>query len=403
MINKIIKSSPYIYLLLAVLILPLKVLGATYLHYIFLFLIIILLFPQSGNAIRKRHNIYVWIFIFFVVWFTTLTFLVSQIKFTTILESSLIYFLSPLFWILYFTKYSDYDFLSFLKFSIYIAFALSIFGFIQFYFSKTIFGLIPNNEYFDIDFTSSQFVSSGSTFRIRSILPSSQIFALFTSLSFCLSTIVFKNNKTRFYLISIPILFASLLSGQRIVILVIILFFVSKFVLQSKNNLRSIFLIILPIFLILLALRIIDLISTDMGMASTRLMDIFNNFSYIIDYEQNARWSKWISLIKETNPLIGNGIGHTNQFINGTRIVTSESYIIQLYYEGGILLVGSFILLLFNSIQKTLIKKLSSTYLPIIISLFISLLSVHSFMNPIFIVYWGILIYPLSINRSKNF
>lgn len=400
MLNKFIRISPYLFLLLAIMILPLAKIGVQYIHYVYIGLTILFLQPQLTKSLSLRKNIPVWFFILIVFGLSVITPLISSIDIRTVFESSLIYFLPPLFWILFLTRYPEFEFHSFLKFSVYIAFIISVLGFIQFFYSRTIFGLIPEIDYFNIDFTNDALVSRGSIFRVRSILPSSQIFGLYTSLSFCLSISLFKKKGISFFIINLPIFFASLLSGQRIVVLMYLIFFGWKIFVQSKNIFKSILYTVFFVSFILFALNIVDDILVGSGMASTRLFDIFNDFSYVVEYEQNSRWTQWIELVKTTNPILGHGIGYTNQRIEGIRLITSESYLIQLYLEGGIFLLLSFLIVLFNSIKMTLRYKFIYFDTALIIALAVSLIVVHSFMNPIFFVYWGIIIYPLFSKRT---
>lgn len=381
-------------------ILPLAKIGVQYIHYVYIGLTILFLQPQLTKSLSLRKNIPVWFFILIVFGLSVITPLISSIDIRTVFESSLIYFLPPLFWILFLTRYPEFEFHSFLKFSVYIAFIISVLGFIQFFYSRTIFGLIPEIDYFNIDFTNDALVSRGSIFRVRSILPSSQIFGLYTSLSFCLSISLFKKKGISFFIINLPIFFASLLSGQRIVVLMYLIFFGWKIFVQSKNIFKSILYTVFFVSFILFALNIVDDILVGSGMASTRLFDIFNDFSYVVEYEQNSRWTQWIELVKTTNPILGHGIGYTNQRIEGIRLITSESYLIQLYLEGGIFLLLSFLIVLFNSIKMTLRYKFIYFDTALIIALAVSLIVVHSFMNPIFFVYWGIIIYPLFSKRT---
>ena len=397
MIDKLIKYSPYIYLFLATMILPLANIDIRYVHYVFLILITILLLPYFKNSSTKKKNLNVLIFIFFTLFISLITPLISSIKVTAIVEATLVYILPALFWVLFFTKYRTFDFRGFLIFSVYIALFISLLGFIQFFFSRTIFGFIPEISYFSIDFTEDFLVSSGSIFRVRSILPSPQIFGLYTSLSFCLSTFLFKEKKINYLIISTPILLASLLSGQRIVILVYLVYFTVKALSKNKNILLSLFQISFFVIIILFALNVVNDILIKSGMASTRLLDVFTDFSSVIDYEQNSRWTRWAELIKNTNPLLGNGIGYTFPSEDGSRIVTTESYLVQLYFEGGLLLLASFIGLFYNSFKSS--RMYNQFSWPILASLFVSLIVVHSFTNPIFFIYWGVLIYPLLNNK----
>lgn len=387
-------------MVLSVMILPLINIGISYLHYIYLVLIIIILLPYLKKSTTRKNNLFIWGFIFFTLLLSFLTPLITHIIFRTVFEATLVYILPVLFWVLFYTKFPAFNLRKFLNFSVFIALIISIFGFIQFFFSKTIFGLIPDISYYDIDFTQESLVSSGSIFRVRSILPSSQIFGLYTALSFCLSTHLFKKKKIHLLTVTTPILFASLLSGQRIVILVYLVYFLLSILSQSRNIIKSIIKIFFFSIVIMFALDIVNDILVSSGMASTRLLDVFTDFSSVVDYEQSARWTLWFDLIKNTNPILGNGIGYTFPLEDGTRVVTSESYIVQLYFEGGLLMLLSFLVLYYNSLKNSIKQPSEQFKWPILVALFAALLVVHAFTNPIFFAYWGVIIYPLLTRKT---
>lgn len=395
---------PFIYLFLAIAIIPLKQLGINYLHVIFLVFSIIVLFPNIRNSMNFGGK-YIWNFIFSVIIIFGITVLFGRVPVNISSSSTLIYIGSPVFWILFYNKVKDFNFLYFKKYAVYIGFIISILGIVQFLGSKTIYGLIPSTDYFDIDFTRDHLVDAGSHFRVRSILSSSQIFGLYCSLAFCMLISTFNNNKKYILFFGIPILIASLLSGQRIVILIYIIYFSIKIILRLKYSLiKSITLSGITILFLIFMNNLVNDLLINQGMSGSRIFDIFFNAESVLEYERNSRWERWANLISEANLIIGEGIGYTDiRDTFGMRYVTSESYIFQLYFEGGIFVLFSFLLLYFKSIVRNKRIQILKDDWILLLALFFALISVHSFLHPVFFVFWGIIVYPFTPASKMQF
>jgi hypothetical protein len=315
-------------------------------------------------------------------------------------KAFIVYIIAPVFWFYFLTIDSEFDIARFSRYVVFLGAIVSILGIIQFYWSKTIFGLIPKLNYYDIDFTREELVRVGAHFRTRSVLPSPQIYGLFISLSFCLFTAYFNIRKYHSLILGSILLVGSLLSGQRIVFLVYAAYFGLMLLNRLNRSLISAMVLFSISVLAVFFLKFItDTILGSMGMSDSNLF----NFSDIIAREYDVRWSRWIKLIKETNIFYGNGIGKTDlRDYLGNRIITSESYLVQLYYEGGIFVLGAFLVLYLKSILRYIYQNLRNHWF-LLSALFIALIMVHSFLNPVFFAYWGIIVYPLTERFHKKF
>jgi hypothetical protein len=129
------------------------------------------------------------------------------------------------------------------------------------------------------------------------------------------------------------------------------------------------------------------------------LQRVFDIQEIIEQETRDGRLSKYLYIISNDGFLTGNGIGSSFELRN--KIGASESYLLQIYYEGGALLLANFLFFLF------LVLIMSAKYSKkdfIIVSLFcFSLLIVHAFESPVFIVFWGYLLsfYPTVTTPKK--
>ena len=398
MFRNIGKIIPHAYMILAVLILViLNLFNITYLHHYLLLVSIFILFLFVKRKL-KYYQCIIWLYIIILAMMLIITLLSGNFDRRIAVEAFFIYAGPPLFWLLYFNKYPNFNVLLFKKFVVYLACVVAILGIIQFFADKTIYGLIPHIDYFDIDFARSFMAAAGSHFRVSSILVSPQIFGLFSALSFCVLISLYKIKSKSFLLLGAPILTASLLSGQRIVILIYLLFFGLKFLYNLRLSFTKAILIFVGVFIgLIITQSAVNHFLASQGMSESRVFDVFSSPQQVIEYEEGVRWSRWRNLILEANPLIGEGIGITNvRTDEGRRFVTSESYFVQLYYEGGLFVFLSFLLIILYSICRLYIKKVQfKEDGTLLIALSASLLAVHAFTNPDFFAFWGIIIYSM--------
>jgi hypothetical protein len=151
------------------------------------------------------------------------------------------------------------------------------------------------------------------------------------------------------------------------------------------------------LLLLFLMDNVVNNLLINQGMSESRIFDIFFNFENVLKYEKSARWGRWLNLLNETNFIIGNGIGYTGmRDFWGLRYVTSESYIVQIYFEGGIFVLFSFLILYLKSINKYKINLAFDDNWILLVTLFFATIAVHSFLHPVFFVFWGIIVHPFT-------
>lgn len=399
----ILKYVPYLYMILAVSILPiLNILSIQFLHHFLLFMATILLVLVAKKGFKK-HELYVLVYVGALACTSIISIFLGEYERRLVYEAFFVYAGAPLFWMLFLKKYRHFNLHSYNKFIVGLALVVSILGFVQFFGDRLIYGLIPHREVYDIDFTQRSLVMHGRHFGVRSVLVSQQVFGLFSALSFLLFLKLNKNNIVRFLLVGIPIILASMLSGQRMVLFVYVAFFFLLTSAKLKTSpYKALFVVLSAIIGIFVFQNIVNHFLTGQNMAQSRVFDIVSNTDNFVRQEREGRLAHYQKLIKEANIVIGEGIGKTNiGLAEGRRLIASESYFIQLYYEGGILVFAAFLFLMTYSLLRAYLSRKHCYFdWMIILVVFISMVGVHAFLNPVFFAFWGLIINSMNPNRQ---
>ena len=289
--------------------------------------------------------------------------------------NKIIMFLS-LFWIpvLLFLKANNgtVSLVSFLKFHTVIATIGAVAGIIEFHISRDIFGLVPkvgNLELYD---------NFQLFYRTRSIFFSTQINALFMALSFIL-LLEFKiiSNKFIKTLLIILFLYSLILTGSRTAAFIPLLYLIIKFPFKS-------FAFLLPTFFLIASYIFVNN-SNGISQSLLRQMDFITNTNEFVKGDSNtSRLSIQLNILKNSNLIIGNGMGST--YSKSEEYINTESYYIQIFSELGliglILLLNSFIYFYTYSIKK----------LKLIIAITFSTgFVVHGLSSPYLLIFWIIL------------
>ncbi|MDT8339225.1 MAG: hypothetical protein RQ763_08500, partial [Sulfurimonas sp.] len=133
-----------------------------------------------------------------------------------------------------------------------------------------------------------------------------------------------------------------------------------------------------------------------------RILERTLSIDQIIEQEnEDSRLDRYNQIIQETNLIVGNGFGtKTNR--ENQDLEVAESYIFQLYAEGGILpLVGLLIIILLPLFMSS---KEADKYFDmklIMVCIFISMIVVHAFNSPAFFIFWPFFIIPF-LKSPKN-
>ena len=323
----------------------------------------------------KKSNKYLILFIlyFFIILILNLIFPFHGLKNSIVMFFSLIWI--PIFFIsINSFKNINFNFSKFLTFQIHLAFIVGLFGIIEFFFNRELYGLVPKIGYEALYYDLSLF------YRTRSILYSIQVNALFCVLYLIIlleyDTInIYKPLK---YIYAVVLAVASVLTASKIVFLLFFLFIVIKY-FRSKT-----LLLLLVMTFILLSKSISDN-NIDYETSQMRLFAMLFDIENLALKENNSRLQTYSNVIDQSNFFYGNGLGGT--YSKNSNYINPESYFLQIYSEGGIVCFILFIIFLIHKFFKTNFSNRILIFL-----LFISCFFVHAFASPVFFGIWSLII-----------
>lgn len=281
----------------------------------------------------------------------------------------------------------------FVKVFMNLGFIIGIFAYVQYFISPNIFGLISNDVYAPI----SGEINPNVTKRAISFISSPQSLGLFLASVICVHFYFAKKNALN-YLKIIVIFGAGILTGSKAFIIFLIVFFMINFSRYFSRLLLSLIVISITGYLFLPYVDI-DTIER-FSFIATRLI-------FISEYNTFQIWLSFINYPTNIFQLLfGHGLGimgtasqsfYEYKILNGS----TESFFIQLYFEGGLFLALSFLFFYIWAISKcyknTPLQPLGS----ILIAAFFVIISTpafYGFVNSFWL--WAILIYVASWRKA---
>ncbi|MBE1298288.1 MAG: hypothetical protein GJ680_00045 [Alteromonadaceae bacterium] len=207
---------------------------------------------------------------------------------------------------------------------------------IQFYVSIDLFGLISNRIYTNID-------NAHVTKRAISFIASPQALGAFLGFSFPLISYYLARDNFKRMLVYLVVFSAGLHTGSKAFIVLTAVYFFALSPLRWK---------VVVLCGLGLLVSIYSFTSIDLGVdAFNRLLYLPKNVLYLTSYGTFSIWHEFLTYdLSLLSVLAGNGIGSlatSSQSIFGYKILngSSESFLIQLYFETGV--VGTLLFLLF--------------------------------------------------------
>lgn len=356
--------------------------------YVFFIFIGFLLIFIKGLKFLKQDLILILFGIVYLA-FVVLHIIIEPSSFMIFIKGIGLYLLFPSYWLFLFRCKSEFLFFPFLKTTVKWAVFIALMGIIQFYFSPDIWGLLSKSTSDNIQWASdSDSVEYLLFFRSTSFFSSPQVFGLFSVLYIFIIYKVFSDNsKMRFFLILICFI-GSAHSGNKMTYLIFIVFLMmllKKFVLSlSFIKVFSMlsFLIILLFFLINLSEKY------ELGII-TRII----SSDQVLDEEKEGRAQIYYNMFESANLLFGSGPGTISTSDSGSlkNSKAAESYLLQILIEHGILFLIFFLLFYLMIVLKGFRNIDSFLYLSI--SIFISMIFVHAFSDPVFFIFWGVIVF----------
>ncbi|NCP84873.1 MAG: hypothetical protein GW823_08250 [Bacteroidetes bacterium] len=297
-----------------------------------------------------------------------------------------LYLLFPCYWLILFRCKSEFLFFPFLKTTVKWALFISLMGIVQFYFSPDIWGLLSKSASANIQWSSDiDRIEYLLFFRSTSFFSSPQVFGLFSALYIFIIYKVFSNNSKACLFFILICFIGSVHSGNKMTYLIVIVFLMmllKKFILSL--NFLKIFAML--IFLTTLFFSLINLSEKHEIGIITRII----SSDQVLDEEKEGRVRIYLNMFESANLLFGTGPGSisTSESAGGK---VAESYLLQILIEHGILFLVFFLIFYYVIVFKGFRNINPFFYLSV--AIFISMIFVHVFSDPVFFVFWGVIIF----------
>lgn len=348
------------------------------------------------NGVKIKFKV-IYIYIFILVLLT-----IISVNRTGLIESiiGLISLLvNMLLWVLILNNDDNTIIKCFFKMNVIFAAISSILGIYQYFIDSTIFGLATHSLY-----ASNEVMNSGKVLRrITSLMGSPQNFSLYIAI--CTGfTMQVVNNKTLKYLIIILLSIAGMLSGSRaysLTIMITVIFFMGLKMFHYRKIKRSTFLNIIFIAP-LVTILILGVFLKSNIINNNTVSRIFNFFS---DWPALQVFISNFKNLSGLDYFLGKGIGYNERLVSvllGTEYKSVESFLLGILMQGGLILLGVFLLIYLNSIIKSF-KFKNYFQVSILISLLVNMMVTPSFggLTMSFII-WPIIIYPYTLEIDKG-
>lgn len=388
--NALINTAiPSLIFLATIFNLVLRLNGVSYL-YVLLIAVGVILILYRGVRLTIRD-----VFFFtFIVYYAV----ASSVKAIFFNEYALVvlavgqYILFPVYWLLLFRCNSGFEIDPFLRRTMKWVVLIAVGAIIQFYFNPMLYGLLDGAESNNLVWTQDTGLDTYATFfRATSFLSSPQVFGLYTALY----VFIISRYEFRFKTISLLLIIgASMHSGNKISILILV-FYGAFLLLKLARDRHFLSIALLGILVVFAGLAIIEFAANvDFSIISRNL-----SIDAIVEDEQGGRLRVYAELLTSRHLLIGEFPGFfTSSNIHNTQV--SESYLLQILIENGLAYLLAFLGFYFYILLKRK-GKASREFVWAALALFPALVSSHAFTDPVFFVFWGILIY-LFTHRSKS-
>ncbi len=364
--------------------------GINYLYLLPLFLSICI--PLINGIIIDRSLNFTPVFLYLVILFVLAIahIIIYQNGFEAIISLGL-YSLPMFVWTIFFCKYTLEDYLNIFTVTYPISVCVATLGIVQYFYSPDLYGFIPLTSKSIEWAADDDFSVYSSFFRSTSTLGSPQVFGLFCAFYVIFSNL-YSSQLPKFLCIfgGLIFFFAGALSGNKLFFAIIFLYFFFVYFVHSPRLFYSKFLVLFSIVVIFLSAK--DIVEN-----LPMLERVFDVNAYVQQEKSDSRIDKYYYILSNTNVFLGNGLGSiTNK--SASNLTAAESYILKLYYEGGVFLVTSFLILCFFIAAS--VRNMKEFYFFIMI--FFSFVVVHAFESPSFFIVWGFLFSILCV-KTPNF
>jgi hypothetical protein len=294
------------------------------------------------------------------------------------------YILFPVYWLLLFRCRSGFEIDPFLRQTIKWVVLIAVGAMLQYYFSPTLFGYLQEVESNNLAWSQEVGLDIyGVFFRATSFLSSPQVFGLFTALY----VFIIGRSESRFKpILLLLVMVAAIHSGNKISILVLACYGVFV-VLGLMRHRRFLSIALVGILAIVAGVVVLELaFKVNFSIINRHL-----SLSAIAEEERDGRLRIYAELLQSRDVLLGEFPGFfMSSSSHNTQV--SESYLLQILIENGLVYFLAFLGFYFYILvkRKYLIAR---EYVWLALVLFPCLVFSHAFTDPVFFVFWGILLY----------
>ena len=388
---------PYFVFLSVVLNVILNYYGIPYVYMLFILLGIVGMLVNGIYYSKNSKNILLFTYILILLLIFTIQLFFYE-NWIDGMKSVLQYITLIIYWFIYFQKFSLDDFKLILIKTIPLVYVVAILASIQYFFSPTLFGLIPSDSNALQWAQGLTFSEYHTFFRAFSILGSPQIFGLFIAF-YIIIIINIKNkikNTDKFGIIFL--IFSGILSGDKSFLFILILYFIYKF-FKSNPKKRAKW---ISVAFFIICVAILSIFKNTIN--TYRIIDRVVNAHQIVQQEKiDGRLDRYKMVLHgSSNLLIGNGLGSQLYSKEKQATVVAESYFVQMIFGAGLFVFLSFSMLLLGSYVFANRQFLLDIRM-LLFLMFLSMTFVQTFNSPVFFIFWGVIISSYGIkNNSKN-
>lgn len=369
-------------------------LGNEYIIYVLVFLYILFYLTILFLLLKISRNI-LWLvpfilsgFISFMIMAYLNTLYIGIIGFLTT-------FLYLAFWAFIFSSINDAGrtklFISYIKFHMLMAIGVTLLAVYQFFVDPTIFGIITHSVYADADLLDVQV-----TRRATSVFGSPQNLAIYMGIVSALVFFIDYKKLTKFSLLII-FMIGGILSGSRAFVYFIFLFAFIQVILNFKERKKK---FSEPVIILIIFFLLIACFQNLNQETADRIMVLFRTGgSFEI-------WTKYIYHNSVFELLFGRGLGVTERLVGvltGNWMPETESFILKIYYEMGIIGLISLLIIYLKSMYNAITGKCpyDKVIFSFLLSFISNLIATPSFggLTMSFIV-WPIILFPLFTNKA---
>lgn len=343
-IDRLTLMSGVLFFITCTLHYPITIYGRDNIYIIFFVLAVVPLLVNFFWQERWRLKEYIYIYAyFFLVAIVTLLSLVV-LNSLDVIKASLSYVFFQLFFFLYIDKFGVGALQLIAKLNMIICVISGGMAFYQIFYDPILFGMYAGTKY--------EQAGSWGVLRASSLFYSTQVYAAYMACSIVMHDIFINRGRAIDWLFFVFAFSLGLLSGSTGFLFGLIIYFAFKFAFVSIKIFATVVIIAALSVGAIVKSGIIEEYLSQITPVYRIVKALDASEGKVVSAANSERIDIWVDTI-ERNQLIffGNGIGSASTLVSGTDTFSTESYVLNFYYEGGLLLFLAYMCLVFSLIK----------------------------------------------------